>query len=81
MATATAQVLGDESFYTWSNGAETFTPGRLDWIVYSDSTARATNAFVLDTARFSDESLAKFKLLRTDSRATDHLPVVVDLTP
>lgn len=76
-----AAVIGDAALYTWRNDAETFTPGRLDWIVYSDASVKAANAFSLDTRRLADDALARMGLTRTDSAASDHLPVVVDLRP
>ncbi len=71
-------VLGDSAEYTWSDEKEKFPPGRLDYILYSDSKATVLNAFVLDTRRLTDRSLARMGLARTDSAASDHLPVVVD---
>jgi exonuclease III len=78
---ARALVLGDAAMYTWRDAATGFPPGRLDVIVYSDSSAEVVNAFVLDTGRLADRALARMGLDRTDSRASDHLPVVVDLRP
>ncbi|MEO0631106.1 MAG: hypothetical protein AAFY46_10310, partial [Planctomycetota bacterium] len=54
---------------------------RLDWIAYSDSTLNAISAFVIATARVDAPSLASMGLVSTDSAASDHLPVVVDLVP
>ncbi|MFZ4573183.1 MAG: endonuclease/exonuclease/phosphatase family protein [Phycisphaerales bacterium] len=76
-----AFVLGDRSMYTWGNDASGFAPGRLDYIVHSDANTRVVNSFVLDTTRLSTESLARLGLDATDSAATDHRPVVVDLLP
>jgi hypothetical protein len=36
-------------------------------------------AFALDTARLTDEALAKSGLERDDTDASDHLPIVMDL--
>jgi len=74
-------VLGDNTVTTWRDGGQGFAPGRLDYLVYSDATADIANAFVLDTARLSDESLARLGLDRTDSEASDHLPLIVDIRP
>ncbi len=74
-------VLGDRTMTTWRDPRSSFGPGRLDFVVFSDANADAVNAFVLDTARLSDESLARVGLDRADSGASDHLPVVVDLRP
>ena len=74
-------VLGDRSQYTWSDYKTTFTPGRLDYVLYSDSTAQVYQSFVLDTSRLNEETLARAGLNRTDTDASDHKPVVVDLIP
>ncbi len=71
--------LGDDAMYTWTDDQTPFTPGRLDYIVYSDATASPANAFVFNTRRLSDESLARMGMARDDSTCSDHLPVVVDL--
>jgi exonuclease III len=81
MAVAEPVVLGDAAMYTWRDARTEFPPGRLDYIVYSDSSAQVVNAFVLDTARLSERALAKMGLDRTDSAVSDHLPVIVDLMP
>jgi hypothetical protein len=67
--------------YTWRDDSAGFPPGRLDYIVYSGSSASAVNALVLDTTRLSEKALAKLGLDRTDTGGTDHLPVIVDLVP
>lgn len=74
-------VLGDRVITTWLAQGNEFSPSRLDYLLVSDSAVRALNAFVLDTRRLSDESLARIGLDRTDSLASDHMPVVVDLAP
>jgi endonuclease/exonuclease/phosphatase family metal-dependent hydrolase len=72
-------VLGDEElFYTFGiSGLRS----RLDYITYSDKSLEVANAFVLDTAILDPESLAAMGLQASDSAATDHLPVVVDVYP
>lgn len=80
LTVADAFVLGDRSMYTWADDGSPFTPGRLDYLVYSDANAKVVNAFVLDTRRLSDESLARLGLDRDDSAASDHRPVVIDIT-
>ncbi len=80
LSPAPTRTLGDATYLTWSENGNAFTPGRLDWLLYSDSNARAANAFVLDTSRLSDESLSRAGLTTTDTaQATDHMPLVVDL--
>lgn len=72
-------VSGDRAMYTWVDWGTTFTPGRLDYIVYSDASAEVVRSFVLDTSRLSDAALNAAGLSRSDSLATDHRPVVVDV--
>lgn len=79
MTAAEPLLLGDNSEYTWADEKEKFPPGRLDYVLYSDSTAVVLDSFVLDTRRLGDRSLARMGLARSDSAASDHLPVVVDL--
>lgn len=81
MAVAPTMVLGDAAAYTWSDHATEFPDGRLDYAVYGDAGADVVNSFVLDTRRLSDKALARLGLDRTDSSASDHFPVVVDLKP
>jgi len=76
---AEADVLGDSAMYTWRDGATEFTPGRLDYLLWSGSTVPATGAFVLDTAKLSPGALSRAGLQRPDTDASDHLPIVIDL--
>jgi endonuclease/exonuclease/phosphatase family metal-dependent hydrolase len=81
LGVARPMVSGDTATYTWADDSAGFPPGRLDFITYSDSAASVAQAMVLDTARLSDKALAKMGLDRTDSAASDHLPLIVDLLP
>ena len=66
---------------TWVDPKSSFTPGRLDWILVDDRAWTPINSWSLDTERLSDEVLNDAGLERADSRATDHLPIFVDLVP
>lgn len=79
LAVAKPLVLGDKSVTTWADPTTPFTPGRLDYVLYSESNAQVVNAFVVDTRRMSDDTLAACGLSREDSAASDHMPVVVDV--
>ncbi|MFO0860977.1 MAG: endonuclease/exonuclease/phosphatase family protein [Phycisphaerales bacterium] len=72
-------VLGDDWMYTWRDWPTGFSPGRLDWLTYSDSSAQVVRQFVFDPARLSDAALSKMGLTRANAQPSDHLPVVVDL--
>jgi len=81
LAIADARVLGDITYSTWRDSRTDFPPGRLDFMVFSDAASHAAQAFVFDTERLSPAALEPAGLLVTDSAASDHLPVVVDLAP
>ncbi len=81
LAVAPTPVLGDRATVTWGRSGDPFAPGRLDYILYSDASLRIVNSFVLDTRRLSGESLARLGLDRTDSDASDHMPLVIDVLP
>lgn len=74
--------LADERvMYTFGRPEQADLRSRLDYVAYSDSTVRPANAFVLETGLLSASSLKAMGLRETDSYASDHLPVVVDLVP
>ena len=75
------RVLQDDAIYTWRDAFQFFPPGRLDYLLYSDAAVKVTQTFIVDTGRFHVESSRVMDLLPDDSRASDHLPVVVDLEP
>ncbi len=62
-------------------GTPDFSPSRLDFIVYSDSTANLQRAFALDTSHLTRRVLTKVGLRAYDTLASDHLPVVADIVP
>lgn len=72
---------GREAF-TWrsiNSQDRSFSPGRLDYILYSDSVLELGNHFVLCTSEMSPEELAAAGLVAYDTAvASDHLPVVAD---
>jgi len=72
-------VIGDDWLYTWRDWSSGFSPGRLDWLTYSDASVQPVRQFVFDPARLSDAALVKMGLKRADAQPSDHLPVVVDL--
>ena len=54
-------------------------PGKLDYIIYSDSVIKPGNHFVLFTPEMSADSLAHYGLKSRDVvQASDHLPVLGD---
>ncbi len=79
LADAAPLHIGGRESYTWRDDTSLFAPGRLDYVVYSDSVMEMTGGFVLRTEDLPDETLARHGLRRTDTGdASDHLPVVAD---
>jgi len=67
------------AYFTWYNPSSTYSPGRLDFIIYSDSVLEPLRSFVLFTPDMPTDSLDRYGLLSTDAiLASDHLPVVGD---
>ncbi len=70
--------------YTWRNDGSGFAPGRLDYIIYTDSSLNVGNQFVLNTVAMNSAERTATGLqqydVTQDSAGTnfDHLPVVVD---
>lgn len=78
---ADARDLGDTAYITWREDDSPFSPGRLDYAVISDSSAKVVHAFVLDARLLSDRALRVGNLDPTDTDASDHLPLVIDIVP
>ncbi len=73
--------IGGREGYTWRDDTSRFAPGKLDYIVYSDSVMEMTGGFVLRTEDLPREMLVRYGLRASDTgEASDHLPVVADFT-
>jgi endonuclease/exonuclease/phosphatase family metal-dependent hydrolase len=82
LADAEPRHAGGLDTFTWRDARSSFAPGKLDYIVYSDSVLRLGNAFVLATEELAPEILERYGLKAADTlEASDHLPVVADFTP
>jgi endonuclease/exonuclease/phosphatase family metal-dependent hydrolase len=74
--------------WTWRSDGSGFPPGRLDYVLFSDSVLQAVHAFVLDTVALTVDERRDAGLRDTDvvlgpgrlgeGYRWDHLPVVVD---
>ncbi len=65
--------------YTWRSDRTSFGPGRLDFVLFSDSVLKIQKSFVLWTPDLPANVLAAHGLLAADTQvASDHLPIVVD---
>ena len=81
---ATHNAVAGAETYTWRNNMSQFDPGRLDYMVYSDSVLAPTKGFVLNTNTMTEADLTAAglqpfdSLYDGDSGHYDHLPVVMD---
>jgi len=67
--------------YTWRNDNESFSPGKLDYILFTDSVIELGNHFVLNTLAMSNSELDLYGLLSDDTNiASDHLPRIMDIS-
>jgi endonuclease/exonuclease/phosphatase family metal-dependent hydrolase len=64
---------------TWSDVDSSFTPGRLDWMLYSPESLEVTKCFVFDTSDLLEATLTENELNSEDTaKLSDHLPLVAD---
>ncbi|MCK4578805.1 MAG: T9SS type A sorting domain-containing protein, partial [Candidatus Marinimicrobia bacterium] len=67
--------------YTWRSDGSWFSPGKLDYIIYTDSRLKVDNHYVLNTLAIPSDELAALDLDSLDTHsASDHLPRVVDFS-
>lgn len=78
MAVVATPVRGSRLWYTWFEAPNRFSPGRLDWMWYTDSSVRLVKSLALDTQFLSSEALERMELNREDSRSSDHLIMLGD---
>ncbi|MGE0040012.1 MAG: endonuclease/exonuclease/phosphatase family protein [Vicinamibacterales bacterium] len=80
LAVSPAYRLADRSQATWrSTRYPAFTPGRLDFMLYSGAVLAVDRAFPFDPEGVTPARLAALGLEEGDARAvSDHLPVVTD---
>jgi len=68
-----------ESVVTWRGGSRSsFSPGKLDYIVYSTKTLTPKNGFILDSELLTPAEREQLKLDTADSKLSDHLLITVD---
>ncbi|MBI2620341.1 MAG: T9SS type A sorting domain-containing protein [Ignavibacteriales bacterium] len=67
--------------YTWRNDASSFSPGRLDFVIHSNSVLNLEKSFILQTEVMPSERLQLYGLQSSDTHtASDHLPHVADFS-
>ena len=77
---ASSLQLDGRSNVTWSDAAQPFGPGRLDYLLYSGSTLKLLGSFVLDSRDVEPRWRDTHGLDVNDTDlAADHLPIVADL--
>ncbi|MHC4100486.1 MAG: endonuclease/exonuclease/phosphatase family protein [Planctomycetota bacterium] len=80
LTVAEALQIDGGSNATWGDPDLPFAPGRLDFLLYADTSLESINAFVMDARDLEPRWLERHGLGSDDSAsASDHLPVVVDL--
>ncbi len=71
--------LVGESIITWRGGLRSsFSPGKLDYCLYTSETLTRKNGFVLNSELLDQTELKQLELRSTDSRVSDHLMAVAD---
>lgn len=74
-----SEVIGRRMAYTWRDPEKTFSPSRLDYILYPASKIQIRKAFTLQTEILPENWLLDQNLKANDTRqASDHLPRVAD---
>jgi exonuclease III len=72
-------ITGLPNNFTWFNEGSSFSPGRLDFIIYTGSVLELTNNYNLFTRTLPQDTLNTYNLLQEDAIiASDHTPVVSD---
>ena len=67
---------------TWVDSGSSFPPGRLDYAYVADSVLEVVHEFVLYTPLLPEDVRTEYGLQANDTvKASDHLPVVIDVTP
>ena len=65
--------------FTWYDRYSSFSPGRLDFMIYTDTMLQPAKKFVLFTPAMPTDTLTAYSLNADDVlNASDHLPVVAD---
>ncbi len=75
-----APASGTHNSCTWSSEESSYSPSRIDYILYTGGRMRARNSFVLNVAKMSAADRNQLNLLSLDGEnASDHYPIVADV--
>ena len=70
---------GRPTTFTWYSANSPYSPGKLDYIIYSGSVLQKMNGYVLFTKGMNPDTLKAYGLNPDDAvDASDHIPVVTD---
>jgi endonuclease/exonuclease/phosphatase family metal-dependent hydrolase len=70
---------GMPATFTWDSPSSSYSPGRLDYIIYSGAVMELKNSFALFTPALPVDTLSKYSLESEDVfGASDHLPSAAD---
>ncbi len=71
--------LNQPQFFTWLNPGSSFSPGRLDFMIFTDAVIDVRKSYILFTRPLPPDTLSAYHLQPLDDAVSDHLPVVADL--
>ena len=75
----TAPTTGFPAAFTWYSPFSSFFPGRLDFVLFTDSRLEVLNSFVLNSQGLDQSEQTQYQILDGASlNASDHMPVVAD---
>ena len=67
--------------FTWIRSSSSFSPGRLDYFLYTGSVMELHNGFTLYTPSLPSDSLSQYNLQEDDIfNSADHLPMIADFS-
>ncbi|OGU64028.1 MAG: hypothetical protein A2W30_10195 [Ignavibacteria bacterium RBG_16_36_9] len=76
-----SQQTDKRTAYTWRDDQSSFSPGRLDYQIYSNSVINVEKDFVIQTEVMSQQRLNQYGLQSLDTgTASDHFPKVSDIS-
>jgi exonuclease III len=79
---ANPYTIGFPTNITWYQPSSGYNPGKLDYILYTDSQLKLTNTFAISSERMGQDLLQDFQFEANDhtTRASDHLALIADFS-
>ena len=79
LADLTLRHPNEPHYFTWYSQSSNYSPGRLDFFIYSDYVLDIETNYILFTPWISPDTLSFYNLLPGDAeQVSDHVPVAVD---